>query len=118
VLLVDDSPDTLDCLAIALRAAGLDVITARNGLEALIAAHTEHPSVIVMDIAMPVLNGIETARLLKAAPETRGMPVIAHTASPEIGRTQGSNLFAHVLPKPALVASLIALIERYVGAAV
>jgi DNA-binding NtrC family response regulator len=63
-----------------LQNAGFVVRTASNGLEALIAAFEMRPAVIVMDVTMPVLDGLEATRLIKAADATRHARVIAFTA--------------------------------------
>ena len=66
VLVVDDYGDIREVLAGVLEDAGFVVRTAANGLEALIAAYEMRPGVIVMDVSMPVLDGIEATRLIKA----------------------------------------------------
>ena len=66
VLVVADHPDIRDLVARVLLEAGFIVRTAPNGLEGLIAAYQMRPHVIVMDVAMPILNGIEATRLIKA----------------------------------------------------
>lgn len=75
VLIVEDSDDNRALAVDALEAAGLEVAIATNGLEGLVAAHKRQPSVIVTDVTMPILDGIETARLLKASHTTRSVPV-------------------------------------------
>jgi CheY-like chemotaxis protein len=115
VLVVDDCQDTLEILETALSASGWDVITATNGVEALVAAHTERPAAIVMDITMPVLDGLETARLLRSVPATRRVPVVAHTANPEICTAQGRSLFAEVVAKPSTPDVLIAVLRHVTG---
>ena len=100
VLVVDDSDDSRDLAATILDAYGFHVKTASNGLEAVIAAHCTAPSAIVMDINMPVLNGIEPARLLKASPVTRAIDVFAYTANPGFFDGPLSQLFTDVLTKP------------------
>jgi CheY-like chemotaxis protein len=115
ILVVDDSQDTLDILETALKASGWDVITATNGVEALVAAHNERPSAILMDITMPVLDGLETARLLRSVSATRRVPVVAHTANPEICATQGRSLFAEVVAKPTTPDVLIAVLRHVTG---
>lgn len=81
VLVVDDLEDARALLAETLVHAGFLVKTAENGLEALIVAYEWQPAIIVMDITMPVLDGIEATRLIKASKMTRDARVIAHTAS-------------------------------------
>ena len=90
VLVVDDVPDLRDLVAGVLRQAGFLVRTAVNGLDALLAAHEMKPSVIVMDVTMPVLNGLEATRLIKAAEGLREAKVIATPALAR-SRTHRSN---------------------------
>jgi CheY-like chemotaxis protein len=101
VLVVDDSDDNRDLAATILDGYGFHVATAKNGLEAIIAAHCTVPSAILMDITMPVLNGIEAARLLKASPVTRDIQVLAYTANPGFYDGPLRQLFTQVLSKPA-----------------
>jgi CheY-like chemotaxis protein len=114
VLVVDDLLDATDMVAAILEEAGFEVVTATNGLEGLLAAHRSRPTVILMDLQMPVLDGIETTRLLKAAAATRDIPVIAHTARPDSCHIPPGRLFAHILPKPTVPDVLLALVQRFV----
>ena len=84
VLVVDDVEDVRDLIALVLRSAGFVVRTAVNGLEGLLAAYEMRPDVIVMDVTMPVLNGLEATRLIKATEATRESRVIAYTGSSSI----------------------------------
>jgi CheY-like chemotaxis protein len=115
VLIVDDAEDTREVLAAALGAAGLDTITAGNGLEGLLTAHTLRPAVILMDLRMPVLDGIEATRLLKAGGTTRHAHVIAHTATPAFIEGATSRLFADVVSKPASPADVVSVVRRLLG---
>lgn len=116
VLVVDDIADTRDLLSLILQRAGFAVVTAPNGLEGLLTAHRIRPSLILMDVQMPILNGIETTRLLKATEATRHIPVVAHTSHPASCHVPPGVLFAHVLPKPVSPDVLLALTQRFVGA--
>jgi two-component system, cell cycle response regulator DivK len=100
VLVVDDYGDVRDLIALVLQNAGFVVRTAANGLEALIAAYEMRPAVIVMDVSMPVLDGIEATRLIKATEATRDARVIAHTGDPPGAASLPGTLFAAVLQKP------------------
>jgi two-component system cell cycle response regulator DivK len=113
ILVVDDRADAVNMVTAMLEHAGFEVIAATNGLEGLLAAHRTRPTVILMDVQMPVLDGIEATRLLKAAAKTRDIPVIAHTARPESCHVPRGMLFDHVLPKPVLPDVLLALVQRY-----
>ena len=79
ILLVDDYPDAVDVLALYLRGAGFDVLTANDGEHALAEAFRAHPHLIVMDLEMPVLSGYEVAARLRQDEKTREIPLIAAT---------------------------------------
>ena len=76
VLLVDDDVNLREALELAMTAAGHDVTVANNGLEALTTAVTAAPQVIVTDVNMPVLEGPEMVRMLRAVPRLSHVPVI------------------------------------------
>ena len=86
VLLVDDLEDQRDLYRQYLEFAGYEVAMARDGFEAVDRALHVHPDVIIMDLAMPGLDGFETTQRLKALETTRGIPVIALTAHGELPR--------------------------------
>jgi CheY-like chemotaxis protein len=113
VLIVDDYEDSRDWLGYLLRSAGFEVQTAANGLEAVLAAHHLQPTVILMDLAMPVLNGVEATRLIKAIDELRDVKVIAYTAQPVDQNSSARGLFAAVLSKPSPPDEILAAVQRY-----
>src|SRR5262249_5461756 len=76
VLVVDDSPTDRQIATTLLQRQGYDVTTAIDGEDALAKAAAAKPLVIVLDIILPKMNGYQVLRLLKAAPETRGIKVI------------------------------------------
>ena len=115
VLIADDYGDVRDLLAALLQAAGFVVRTASNGLEALIAAYEMRPGVIVMDVSMPVLDGIEATRLIKACDATREARVIAFTGSPGFEESPTRVLFAAVLKKPATPDAVLATVQQTAG---
>jgi two-component system sensor histidine kinase/response regulator len=80
VLLVDDRPDNLLALTAVLEPLGADLVTARSGEEALRYLLGEEFAVIVLDVQMPVLDGFETARLIKQRERTRHIPIVFLTA--------------------------------------
>ena len=112
VLVVDDYADSRECLSMVLQNAGFIVRTASDGLEALLAAHQLQPAVILMDLMMPVLDGVEATRLIKAHPELRHVHVIAYIATP---RPPQPELFSAVLQKPSPPDMLIASVNRFLG---
>jgi CheY-like chemotaxis protein len=97
-----------------LKDAGFHVGTASNGLEALIAAYEMRPRVIVMDVSMPVLDGVEATRLIKAGETTRDARVIAYTGNPSFDNPTRT-LFAAVLTKPATPATVLATVQQVAG---
>jgi two-component system cell cycle response regulator DivK len=115
VLVVDDYGDVRNALARVLEDAGFVVRTAANGLEALIAAYEMRPGVIVMDVSMPVLDGIEATRLIKAGEATRAARVIAYTGNPSFHDSPTRALFAAVVTKPATPGAVLATVQRVAG---
>ena len=112
VLVVDDYADSRESLAMVLHNAGFIVRTASNGLEAVIAAYEMRPAVIVMDVMMPVLVGIEATRLIKAIDELHDACVIAYTAKHSLDPKTSEELFAAVLKKPASPDVVVAAVQR------
>jgi CheY-like chemotaxis protein len=111
VLIADDYDDSREFLSMLLHDAGFIVRTASNGLEALIVAHEVQPAVIVMDLMMPVLDGVEATRLIKAIDQLRDARVIAYTAKP-VDSKMIEQLFAAVLAKPSPPEIVLATVQR------
>ena len=80
VLVADDDEDILELVAFRLERAGYEVITARDGTEALAAARERHPDLAVLDVMMPGMTGYDVTRELRGNDATRGIPVILLTA--------------------------------------
>lgn len=80
VLVVDDELQYVDVVAFKFRNAGLEVLTANDGQEALDAATLALPGLIVSDYHMPVMDGLALCRRLRAVPATAGVPFILLTA--------------------------------------
>jgi CheY-like chemotaxis protein len=80
ILLVEDNEMNRDMLSRRLQRAGYTVIMARDGEEGHLLAQSENPDIILMDISLPVMDGWEVTRLLKANQATRHIPIIALTA--------------------------------------
>ena len=114
VLVVDDSEDNRDVYAQYLRFSGFRVEMAVDGVEAVEKASSLRPDVIVMDLAMPRLDGWEATRRIKAAPTTSGIPVIALTGNADSEskrRTQEAGCSGY-LTKPCLPDVLVSEIRR------
>jgi CheY-like chemotaxis protein len=80
ILLVEDSEMSRDMLARRLARRGYEVVIAVDGAQGVTLAQTEAPDLILMDMNLPVLDGSEATRQLRAAPATRSIPIIALTA--------------------------------------
>ena len=98
ILIVDDEPHMLRITELSLKKTGCEIVTARNGREAVDRAVQELPGLIVMDIAMPEMDGIAALQQLKATPATAGIPVImltsrGQTVSREAAENSGAALY-------------------------
>jgi two-component system cell cycle response regulator DivK len=80
LLLVEDNEESRDALSRHLRRKGYEVLTAVDGRQGLEAVRAGAPDLVLMDMSLPVLDGWEATRQLKADPQTRHVPVIALTA--------------------------------------
>lgn len=102
VLVVEDEEDILEIVAYNLEQAGLRVLRARDGQEAMAAVLRERPDLVVLDIMLPKLDGKEVCRRIRQNEQTRSIPVIMLTAlAEEVDRIVGFELGADdYLPKP------------------
>jgi CheY-like chemotaxis protein len=83
ILIADDDPDILELVSVALGRDGYELLLASNGEEALEVALERRPSLAVLDVMMPRLDGCEVTRFLRENPLTRSMPVILLSAFAE-----------------------------------
>ncbi len=112
ILIVDDNQLLLQALCEHLERQGYDTVLANNGREAVTAIKQERPDLVIMDIIMPVMGGVEAARLLRADPQYRDLPVIAFTSQSNIG--QWDDLFNDYLLKPFDYDNLIKIITKFI----
>jgi two-component system cell cycle response regulator DivK len=114
VLVVDDFADNREMYSEYLTFSGYDVIEARNGKEAIDAAQQRLPDIIVMDLSLPVMDGWEATRRLKADDRTRRIPVVALTGHALAGHSKGAKEAGcdSFLAKPCLPDQLVAEIRR------
>lgn len=80
ILLVEDNDMNRDMLTRRMRRRGYEMITASDGAQAIEMAKNDMPDLILMDMSLPVINGWEATRQIKAEPKTQSIPVIALTA--------------------------------------
>jgi two-component system cell cycle response regulator DivK len=114
VLLVDDYPDAREMYSEYLQFSGFDVVEAANGIEALQHARDSAPDIILMDLSMPVMDGWEATRRLKADHHTAGIPVMALTGHAVAGISEGAKSAgcAACVTKPCLPEDLVEEIRR------
>ncbi|MEI2616352.1 MAG: response regulator [Thermomicrobiales bacterium] len=107
ILIVDDDPTIRSALEALLEDEGFAPQTASNGQEALRMVHDNPPSLILMDLMMPVMNGIDAVRELKADPRTSAIPVIAMSAGFILLETIADLLSDGIIEKPFDIDILI-----------
>lgn len=117
ILLVEDNEDNRDMLSRRLMRRGYEVVIATDGGQGVAMAQSEIPDLILMDMDLPVLNGWEATRQLKAAPATRAIPIIALTAHAMVGdREKGLEAGADDYDtKPVEFQRLLEKIEAFLG---
>ena len=119
VLIVEDNELNLKLFHDLLDAHGYATLQTRNGMDALGMARTHRPSLILMDIQLPEVSGLEVTRWLKDDDELRNIPVIAVTAFAMKGdeeRIRGGGCEAYI-SKPISVVSFIATVRKFIGEA-
>lgn len=117
VLIVEDNEDNLVIYSTILRYAGFTVLEARDGQSGVDTAAREHPGLILMDVSIPVIDGWEATRRLKADPATAKIPIIALTAH-ALASDQQKAMDAGCdgyIAKPAEPRVVLAAVERYLG---
>jgi CheY-like chemotaxis protein len=118
VLVVDDYADSREMYAVHLSCVGFDVIEAGNGVEALQRAAERAPDVIVMDLSLPIMDGWEATRRLRADARTTGIPVIVLTGHVLSTSDAAKDLGCDALViKPCLPEALEREIRRVLEAA-
>ena len=117
VQLVEDEPNIVVTLTYLLERAGFEVSTKTDGETALTAALADPPAVMILDVALPVLSGLEVLRRLRADARGRHVPVIMLTAKGRVADREsalvsGADLY---LTKPFSNAELVAAVRRMAG---
>ncbi|WP_421939669.1 response regulator transcription factor [Pedobacter sp.] len=121
ILIVDDEPDILELIEYNLKKEGYQVFLASNGQEGISVAKKVHPDLIILDIMMPKMDGIEACRLMRAIPEFKNTFMVFLTArSEEYSEIAGFNVGADdYIAKPikprALVSRINAILRRNTG---
>lgn len=114
VLVVDDDPQVLKLLRVNFELEGYEVMSATNGEEALELVGRDSPDVVVCDVMMPGIDGLEVVRRLRAQPDTAGLPLVvvsakAQRADVRAGLKLGADEY---VTKPFDPAELIEIVQR------
>src|SRR5438132_2876262 len=114
ILIVDDEPEAVELVEFNLKQAGYDVASAVDGAEALKKTRALLPSLIVLDVMLPELDGLEVCRMLRRDPATAAIPIIMLTAkAAEIDRVLGLELGADdYLTKPFSPRELVLRVKN------
>ena len=118
IMVVEDYDDTRQMLKAVLEAQGYRVLEAVNGQEAVEVATTAHPDLILMDLDLPILDGIEATNRIRLHAGLKGVPIIAVTAYPmSFTRVRAfSQGCSGYIEKPIDFSKLNGLIEKHLGA--
>ena len=111
ILVVDDDPDLRLALVDVLEESGYRVLTAENGRAALEVLRTETPNLILLDVMMPVMNGIDFAGEMQKDPNRAAIPIVIFSAHTDHERLADSLRVAGSLGKPVRVDDLLAVVE-------
>jgi two-component system alkaline phosphatase synthesis response regulator PhoP len=120
ILLVDDEPDILEFMSYNLNKEGFEVFTSTNGKDAIRIATLEKPSLIILDVMMPDLDGIETCRVIRETPELKEVLVAFLTARNEdysqiAGFDAGADDYINKPIKPRVMVSRVKALLRRAG---
>lgn len=114
ILVVDDEPDLVELIEANLSAAGFEVLMAATGAEALRQARTSHPQLILLDVMLPEMDGLEVCKKLRSDAATASIPIIMLTArAGEIDRVLGLELGADdYITKPFSMREMVLRVKK------
>lgn len=116
ILLAEDHDDTRGVYSLILRHFGFQVEEATNGLDAVETARRCQPSLVLLDIGLPLLDGFQASRLLKSEPTTAGIPVLAFSARVDSTADLGGGAtFDGYILKPISPLELVRRVQAYLG---
>jgi CheY-like chemotaxis protein len=114
VLVVDDDPDILDAICDILEGEGYRVARARHGMEALLRVEAERPALILLDLMMPVMDGVAFSHELRLRPAVRDVPIVVISADGNRQRAASVGATGY-LAKPFDIDSLLAHVSGIAG---
>ena len=113
ILVVEDLTDIRKMMKIMVELYGYEVIEARDGAEAVEQAREHHPSLVLMDLAMPLMNGADAARAIKGTESCANIPIIAVTAYQNMDQEALDAGCARVIHKPVDFLKLKTLLAEH-----
>ena len=113
ILVVDDDNAIRTMLESLLEEEGYKVVLAGNGQEALVQARQQRPSLVLLDLMMPVMNGWQFLEEVHNNPDLDDLPVLLLSASREVARTAQQSAVKAFLPKPFELDKLLEYIDRF-----
>jgi len=116
ILVADDESSIRELTKMILEDAGYKVVTAESGIEAVEKASVERPDLVLLDMIMPGMGGLETCKILKSDPKTREIPVTMFTVldgddDRRLAQESGCNGY---FLKPFMPKDLLTMVEKYV----
>ncbi|HIC90347.1 MAG TPA: response regulator [Anaerolineae bacterium] len=112
ILIVDDEPEQVHLLSLFLRRAGFDTDCAYDGQQALAVIQRERPDLVLCDVMMPRLDGLQTLAAIRADPSTQSLPVILISASDDaLGQATDADAF---IRKPYRGRDLVATVQKHI----
>ncbi|MHA1727704.1 MAG: response regulator [Promethearchaeota archaeon] len=117
ILIVEDNKKNLELFSLLINPLGYTIITAVNGEDGVLKAEKELPDLILMDIQMPVMDGITAFKLLKKDDNLKNIPIIALTSYAMVGdRERLIEIgFTDYISKPIRTQSFLDMIQKYIG---
>lgn len=120
ILIVDDEDQILTIYRTKLEQEGFRVVTAKNGLQAIEAARNEKPDLVIMDVKMPVMDGVEAALKLKEDPATKGVKIVFLSAFGDIDKEVDRKVAKEIgaldfIKKGISLNELVSEVRKHIG---
>ncbi|MFC1508101.1 PleD family two-component system response regulator [Candidatus Omnitrophota bacterium] len=116
IMMIDDEPDLIKVVHVRLAGIGYDFVSAENGIEGLGKVTKEKPDLILSDVMMPKMHGLDVLKNLKSDPRTASIPVIMLTAKDDTESIDRAKKLgaADYLPKPFNLEGLVDSVKRHI----